>query len=387
MASLTTVKGISITKLDSIQPPVLLNKTRTIYMLSTNRSSQHNYDRLKEVTQFDQSKIGVKGLLDTGIKTIPCFFHQPPENLDNLRHNNKSQLTVPVIDMSQDRSKVVEQVRKLSSTLGFFQIVNHGVEVKMIESVLNDVKSFYEAEDEYKMRFAYFLYAHVVFLTLGRDKTLYVVRMSPIKPDWEALPEMCRAALADWDKAVVGLGEELMSMLCEGLGVKSNKLKKLSCLEGRANVSHYYPQCPQPDLTLGITSHTDPGVLTVLVQNEVGGLLQVKCGEDWAAVKAVPGAIVINIGDLLQIMSNDEYISVEHRVLANPEEAARVSIAVFLTPSIRENLYGPFPELIYAEKTAVYKEFTFADYLQTFFTKELDGKSLTNFYKIDDTKG
>ena len=61
--------------------------------------------------------------------------------------------TVPVIDMSQDRSEVVEQVRKLSSTLGFFQIVNHGVDVKMIESVVNDVKSFYEMDNEYKMRF------------------------------------------------------------------------------------------------------------------------------------------------------------------------------------------------------------------------------------------
>ncbi|PWA42446.1 Chloramphenicol acetyltransferase-like domain-containing protein [Artemisia annua] len=75
----------------------------------------------------------------------------------------------------------------------------------------------------------------------------------------------------DWDKAVVSLGDELMSILCEGLGVKSDKLK---CLEGRVSVSHYYPQCPQPELTLGITPHTDPRVLTVLVQNEVGGLLQ-----------------------------------------------------------------------------------------------------------------
>ncbi|PWA67117.1 Non-heme dioxygenase N-terminal domain-containing protein [Artemisia annua] len=113
-----------------------------------------------------------------------------------------------------------------------------------------------------------------------------------IKPDWEAVPEMCRQSLKDWDKAVVSLGDDFMSILCEGLGVKSDKLKELTCLEGRVSVSHYYPQCPQPELTLGITPHTDPGVLTVLVQNKVGGLLQVKYGEDWAAVEAVPGAIL-----------------------------------------------------------------------------------------------
>ena len=55
--------------------------------------------------------------------------------------------------------------------------------------------------------------------------------------------------------------------------------------------------CPQPD-TLG---DTDPNVLTVLIQNEIGGLLQAKCGEDWVVVEAVPGAIVINIGDMLQV--------------------------------------------------------------------------------------
>nr|GFD12448.1 oxoglutarate/iron-dependent dioxygenase [Tanacetum cinerariifolium] len=181
------------------------------------------------------------------------------------------------------------------------------------------------------------------------------------------VPEMCRASLADWDKAVVDLAEELMSILCEGLGIKSDKLKELSCLEGRLCASHYYPHCPQPDLTIGITSHTDPCILTMLVQNEVGDLLQVKCGEEWADVEAM--------------MSNDEYKSVEHRVLANPIEGARVSVAIFFNPSNQEGLYGPFPELISAERPAVYQEFLLADYSRRFYARELDGKALTSFYR------
>ncbi|KAI3818237.1 hypothetical protein L1987_12040 [Smallanthus sonchifolius] len=179
------------------------------------------------------------------------------------------------------------------------------------------------------------------------------MRMSPVEPDWEAVPEVCRVALAEWDKAVAGLGEELMSILCEGLGIKSEKLKELSCLEGR---------------------------------NEVGGLLQVKCGDEWVDVDAVPGAIVINIGDLLQMMSNDEYKSVQHRVLANPVEGVRVSIDVFFTPSNQDKLYGPLPEVTSTTKPAVYQEFKYEDYIRRFFTKELDGKTLINFYKINNTK-
>ena len=55
--------------------------------------------------------------------------------------------------MSQDRSKVVEEIRRSSSTLGFFQIVNHSVPLARIDSVLNDTKKFYEQSTEYKMQF------------------------------------------------------------------------------------------------------------------------------------------------------------------------------------------------------------------------------------------
>nr|AUH25680.1 ACO2 [Carthamus tinctorius] len=363
-------------------------------MASATNEPHSSYDRLQEVKQVDESKIGVKGLLDSGLTTIPRFFHQPPENLPGPKPKNRPRLTVPVIDLSGERSTVVEEIRRSASTLGFFQIVNHSIPPSLIDSAIDAMKKFFEESNEYKMKFyhreagkgaAYSTNFDLYQSKAASWRDSLQVRMAPMEPAWDAVPEMCREALAEWDKAVVGLGEELMSILCEGLGVKSDKLKELSCLSARVSVSHYYPQRPQPDLTVGLTAHTDPGVLTVLVQNEVGGLLQVKCGEDWADVEAVPGAVVINIGDLLQMMSNEEYKSVMHRVLANPVEGARVSIAVFFNPSIRENLYGPFPELVSAEKPAVYRQFTYEEYITRFFKKELDGKTLTNFYRIDDT--
>ncbi|KAL7604781.1 1-aminocyclopropane-1-carboxylate oxidase homolog 1 [Lactuca sativa] len=359
-------------------------------------TSEHGYDRLSEVKKFDESKIGVKGLVDSGVTTIPSFFHQPPENLPGPKPKNRPKLTVPVIDLSAERSTVVEEIRRSASTLGFFQIVNHSIPTTLIDSVLNGLKSFFEQPTEYKMQFyhreagkgaAYSTNFDLYQSKAASWRDTLQVRMAPVEPDWDAVPEMCREALKEWDKAAVGLAEELMSILCQGLGVKSDRLKELSFLEARVDASHYYPRCPQPDLTVGLTAHTDPGALTVLVQNEVGGLLQVKCGDDWADVEAVPGAVVINIGDLLQMMSNDEYKSVEHRVLANPVEGARVSVAVFFNPSNREGTYGPFPEVISAEKPAVYKEFTYADYIGRFFRKELDGKTLTNFYRIDNKTG
>ncbi|PWA61707.1 oxoglutarate/iron-dependent dioxygenase [Artemisia annua] len=360
-------------------------------------TTEHKYDRLKEVKQFDESQIGVKGLLDTGITTIPPFFHQPPENLPSPQPKNQPRLTVPVIDLSQDRSTVVDEIRGASSILGFFQIVNHSISVTSIESVLKDMKNFYEQTTEYKMKF----YNREVEkgVTYSTNMDLYKskaaswrdtiqVWLSPMEPAWKMVPEMCRKALADWDKAITGLVEELMSILCEGLGIKRDKLKEWSCLEGRLSISHYYPQCPQPELTVGLTAHTDPTVLTVLVQNEIGGLLQVKCGEQWVEVEPVPGAIVVNIGDLLQMMSNDIYRSVEHRVLANNVEGARVSVAHLFNPSNREKLFGPFPELISAEKPAVYHEFLHEDFMRRVLANNIETArvSISAFFSIQATK-
>ncbi|GJW74113.1 oxoglutarate/iron-dependent dioxygenase [Tanacetum coccineum] len=169
-----------------------------------------------------------------------------------------------------------------------------------------------------------------------------VVGLSPMEPAWDMVPEMYRVALADWDKAVVDLAKELMLILYEGPHHRNN-----------------FPY--------------EPAYLTMLVQNEVGDLLQVKCGEEWADIEAVLGAIVINIGDMLQMMSNDEYKSVEHRLLATPNEVACVSVAVLSNPSNQERLYGPLPELISAEKPAVYQELFLAYYMRRFLWKTRNG--------------
>lgn len=72
----------------------------------------------------------------------------------------------------------------------------------------------------------------------------------------------------------------------------------------------------------------------------------------------------------------------DHRVLANPNREPRVSIAVFLNPSNREGVFGPLPELTSPEKPPLYREFTYSEFMQRFFKKELDNKSLVNYYKL-----
>ena len=82
------------------------------------------------------------------------------------------------------------------------------------------------------------------------------------------------------------------------------------------------------DLLLGIHHHTDAGFLTILIQDEVSGLQMLSKNGEWRTVAPIPGALTINVGDMCQVLSNDEFKAPVHRVLA-PREHRRYSAAFF----------------------------------------------------------
>jgi isopenicillin N synthase-like dioxygenase len=96
------------------------------------------------------------------------------------------------------------------------------------------------------------------------------------------------------------LGVTLFELVSEALGLKPSYLIEIECNKGLSILSHYYPPCPEPHLTVGTTKHSDNDFLTVLLQDSIGGL-QILYENHWIEVSPVHGALVINIGDLLQV--------------------------------------------------------------------------------------
>ncbi|XP_038697199.1 1-aminocyclopropane-1-carboxylate oxidase homolog 1-like [Tripterygium wilfordii] len=364
---------------------------KTISMAATAMSADSKpYDRLKDIEAFVESKAGVKGLVDSGITSIPPFFIHPPDSLSTIAPTSSNPNIIPTVDLSgvdsDKRPVLVQQVARACRELGFFQIVNHGIPLKVMENMIGAIKSFNEQPTEIKSR----IYGSKRSVTFGchigtlkaaswRDTLHFLPSRSNFEP--EEIPEICRDEVLEWDNEVKQVGEVLMGLLCEGLGLEKGKFKKMMFLEGRSIVCHYYPYCPQPELTFGSKSHTDPSVLTILLQDHVGGL-QVKHNGEWVDVKPVSGALVINVGNILKILTNDEYKSAEHRVLANSYHEPRASVAVFFNTSIHDDLYGPFEELISTDKPALYQPFTLSDFMKRYITEDLGGKALENHYRL-----
>lgn len=359
-----------------------------------------DYDRMKEVKEFSESKIGVKGLSDSGITSIPRIFIHPPQTLSQLKPTSSSSFSsihIPVIDLSNldsphHRPKIVDQIREASKTWGFFQVINHGVALSVLEETVNAVKSFHDQPHQVKAKISVGEERRGVVYTSNND--LYrseaatwhdylQVWMAPQPPEVERMPEICRREVIAWDTHAKKVAETLMELLSEGLGLEPGKFKELTFSDTRLFVGVCYPHCPQPDLTMGLASHTDPTVLTVLLQNHVPGL-QVKHGDEWVDVKPVPGGLIINAGDFLQIVSNGEYNSIQHRVIANPCKEPRISIVMFfsLAKWKESDSYGPLPELLSPEKPAIYRNFTKQEYDDNFYSKGLDSKSFIDKIRI-----
>lgn len=181
--------------------------------------------------------------------------------------------------------------------------------------------------------------------------------------------------VAEYGREVVKLGGKLMKAFSMNLGLEDDFL--LNSFGGEENVGaclrvNYYPKCPQPDLTLGLSPHSDPGGMTILLPDENVAGLQVRRNDSWVTVKPAPNAFIINIGDQIQVLSNAIYQSVEHRVIVNSNKD-RVSLAFFYNPK-SDLLIEPSKELVTEDRPALYPPMTFDEYRLYIRTKGPNGK-------------
>ncbi|OEL23420.1 DIBOA-glucoside dioxygenase BX6 [Dichanthelium oligosanthes] len=355
------------------------------------------YDRRRELQAFDDTKAGVKGLVDAGTTSIPAIFHHPPDTLpQEVATSTTDAVAIPVIDLfAAPREEVVGLVRAAAETAGFFQVVNHGVPGEAMAAMLAAVGRFNDAPVEAKrpyytrdttarkVRFYSNLDLFMSPAASWRDTVF--CDMAPEPPQPEELPEPLRSVMFEYTDAVRKLAVWVFELLSESLGLASDHLREMGCGESLKVACNYYPPCPEPHLTLGNTRHTDPTFLTVLLQDGVGGLQVLLDGggghKCWVDVPSVPGALIINL------VSNGRFRSVEHRVLANKStDTARVSVAAFVDVGRSERLYGPIQELIGGDggTPPLYRSVTVEEFIALFYRKGSEqNRPRLDYFKLD----
>ncbi|KAL6839710.1 hypothetical protein ACP4OV_030398 [Aristida adscensionis] len=356
------------------------------------------YDRAAELRALDATLAGVRGLVASGAAHVPRIFRvpdpaEPPAPpRASVQEPAPAAATVPVIDLGGgDRAAVVESIRRASAEWGFFQVIGHGVPGEAMAAAAAAVRAFHEGEGGegsekarlYSREAGRAVKYHCNFdlyqapVANWRD-TLYL-RVAPDPPAAGDLPEICRDALFEYAKQVKDLGDRLFELLSEALGLKPSYLADIECNQGQILLCHYFPPCPQPELAIGTSRHSDSGFLTILLQDEIGGL-QILHEDHWVDVTPTPGAFIVNIADLLQLISNDMFSSAEHRVVLKANAGPRVSIACFFSTHFHPastRTYGPIKELLFDENPPLYRETLVRDYVARYYSVGLDGRDKT----------
>ncbi|KAK9124055.1 hypothetical protein Sjap_013657 [Stephania japonica] len=368
------------------------------------------YETKREANSLEsQYHKGVLHLCETGITKIPNKYIFPIE--DRLRNTlGKDQtaecvgLELPVIDFAElqgsKRFQVLKSLSKACEEYGFFQVINHGIPHDDLKNMIDVAKQFFELPFEEREKYMSLdLHAPVRYGTSfsqNSDKTfcwrdllkLNCHPLSKMLPFWPSSPVKLRQVAALYSKQIKFLFLIIIRAVLESLGLASSstcedddgeRILKQFESGSQVMVLNCYPQCPEPDLTLGMPSHSDYGFLTILLQDEAEGLQVLHEGK-WITVKPLSNSFVVNVGDHLEIFSNGRYKSVLHRVLVNPSNL-RVSVASLHSLPF-DALVRPSPKLVNEANPRRYKDTDFGSFVEYISTCDSKEKSFLESRKL-----
>ena len=279
-------------------------------------------------------------------------------------------LSIPVIDIADpERPETCRAIDAACREWGFFQAIGHGVEPQLVAMLQRQMRAFFAQHADEKRKILrtaenpWGFYDRELTRHTPDWKQIYDVgppEGGVIVPQWpESLPAF-RPAIEQFYEECNELALRILGAIAVSLGVPARSL------DGYFRPAHtcflrlnYYPKCPAPDQHMGVNHHTDSGAVTVLLQDEQPGL-EVFRDNAWHVVEPRADALVVNIGDIVQVWSNDQYRAALHRAFVNPD-ADRFSVAFFLNPPYSAD-YAPLPSAVDAHHPARYRPINWGEF-------------------------
>ncbi|MBA0871640.1 hypothetical protein Goshw_028507 [Gossypium schwendimanii] len=328
--------------------------------------------------------------------TVPERFIRDMADRPKVVPNLSSSLDIPIIDLSKlmktDKDEVM-QLKTASEEWGFFQVLNHGIDLNVVEDIENVAKDFFmlplQEKQKYPMAPGTVQGYGQAFVFSENQKldwcNMFALGVEPPcirNPKlWPSKPVNFRETLEIYSREVRKLCKTLLKYIAVSLGLKGDVFEEMFGVAVQAVRMNYYPPCSRPDLVLGLSPHSDGSALTVLQQGKDSSVgLQILKGKTWVPVQPIPNALVINIGDTLEVLTNGKYKSVEHRAVTH-KERDRLSIVTFYAPSYDIEL-GPMAELVDEKNPCRYRRYNHGEYSKHYVTNKLQGKRTLDFAKI-----
>lgn len=277
---------------------------------------------------------------------------------------------VPVIDLSEadtpeGRLLTAKAIGAACENSGFFTVVGHGVNQDLIDRMYDTCRAFFELPAEEKTKVAILpgtngFYANVgcasmscgvetppdlneVFAASVRDVSAAPEGAGAVTLPWEAVnrwpdaPGDFREVWLQYSDALERLAVDLIRLFALALGLDEDFFDdKIDDSASTISANYYYPLTENPlDGQLRKGAHADWGNMTILYQDDGGGLQVERKGHGWCEVPYTRGSFVVNLGDMMEFWTGGRWVSTMHRV-RNPLEgqsAARISIPFFQIPN------------------------------------------------------
>ncbi|KAJ9188229.1 hypothetical protein P3X46_003605 [Hevea brasiliensis] len=337
--------------------------------------------------------------LASTVNYVPSNYIRPSSDRPNFSEVQTSDGFIPLFDLQgldgPDRFSLIQDIGKACQDYGFFQVKNHGISKKLIDEMLRVSKEFFHLPESERLK----NYSEDPMKTTRLSTSFNVktekasnwrdflrLHCHPLEDyiqEWPSNPPSFRDVAGEYCRHTRGLALRLLEAISESLGLQREYINGALGKHGQHMAINYYPPCPQPELTYGLPGHKDPNVITILLQDDVPGL-QVLQNGNWVAVKPIPYTFTVNIGDQLQVISNDRYKSVLHRAVVNSMEE-RISIPTFYCPS-PDAVMGPAPPLAdHHLHPPIYSNFTYSEYYKHFWNRGLATESCLDIFKKQET--
>jgi len=269
---------------------------------------------------------------------------------------------IPVVDIGSahdpaKRADLARQVVTVAEEVGFMYIVGHGIGDDILDGVFDMSRQFFELPDAEKRKIHISksprYRGYLGLLEKGSTDPSFKgnnleafhcgTELGETHPDvqagmplrgpnlWPSAPNGFRDTVYSYYERTYGVGTTLLELLAEGLGHPTDTFLKYYDHSVSQLRLLRYAQIDDPKVELLARSHCDTGVITILSQDQTGGLEVLNKNGEWIAAPPVKGSYIINIGNTLQFWTKGRFSSTNHRV-ANRGGVPRFSIPFFMTP-------------------------------------------------------